>query len=194
MKIERIPLKNLSQAPWRFSENMAYRHNELRFYSPIQHNVELSLKREGQVAPIHVRMLGGPGSYEIVDGHIVVDAARKLGWTEIDAVIHDLGVQEAMLRYILLNLNRCGQYGHYHVKIHRVFKQLWPELTVEDEKIGKNEAKITRLKECLSWPEKRVRDYLELSERDENWQKFMFVPGDEDMQTSFLDDPAEDWQ
>lgn len=176
MKIEFIEFAQLMPAPWRFSENISLPHGvgktPQRFFSPIQHNIALSLQRDGQIAPIHVRYTGGL-DYQTLDGHIVVDAAKQVGMTGLNAIVHRcLTEQDAMRLYILLNLNRCGQYGHYHVKIHRTFKKLWPELSKEQ--------KTELLCTYLSWPPDRVQDYVELSEQDETWQKFMFVPADEE--------------
>lgn len=176
MQIEFIEFNRLTPAPWRFSENINLSHGvgrtPQRFFSPIQHNIALSLKREGQIAPIHVRHVDGL-DYQTLDGHIVVEAAKQIGLDGLNAIVHrGLTDQDAMLRYILMNLNRCGQYGHYHVKIHRTFKKLWPGLSKEQ--------KTELLCTYLSWPPDRVADYVELSEQDDNWQKFMFVPADEE--------------
>lgn len=178
MRIENILLSNLRSAPWRFSENRVLAHGvgptPQRYFVPIQENIQLSLQREGQFAPIHVRPLGQLcGVYEIVDGHIVVDAAKTIGMTSLFAVVHEgLDGKSALLRYILMNLNRCGQYGHYHVKIHRMFKLCWQEMTKEQRSVA--------LRAFVAWPPDRIDDYVELGEQDENWQKFMFIPRDED--------------
>jgi hypothetical protein len=174
-----IELQYITPAPWRFSENRLPFHGSTRFYSPIQHNIEVSLQRDGQIAPIHVQSPRGR-VFEIVDGHIVYDAAKKLGLKTLVAIDHGtLTPEQAMLRYILLNLNRCGQYGHYHVKIHRVLAQLFTGLDAEQ--------RTAKLEEYMSWPHDRIKDYVELSERDANWEKFMFVPKNEG-QPGFLDD------
>jgi hypothetical protein len=190
LNLKTIELEYITPAPWRFSENKKFNHGTTRFYSPIQHNIEVSLMRDGQFAPIHVWSPEGR-VFEMIDGHIVMDAARTVGLKTLVAIDHGtIGTEQAMLRYIMLNLNRCGQYGHYHVKIHRVFGQLWP---------GTDTAtKTARLAEYLSWPVDRVQDYVELSERDTNWEKFMFIPKDDGEQTGFFDStepaPAPDYQ
>jgi ParB-like nuclease domain len=66
----RVLLKDVKAAPWRFSEDLALRHQATRYYTSIQKNIVHSLESDGQFAPIHVRPLG-TGGYEIVDGHIV---------------------------------------------------------------------------------------------------------------------------
>ncbi|VVB51669.1 Uncharacterised protein [uncultured archaeon] len=189
MELKTIELKHLAAASWRFSEDLSLNHSELRFYSPIQHNIEVSLKRDGQIAPIHVRLVADL-MYEVVDGHIVLDAAKKLGLTSLLVIDHGtLDDTEALLRYITLNLNRCGQYGHYHVKIHRTLGLLWPDVDTA--------TRAARLGEYMSWPAERIQDYVELAERDDNWQKFMFVPKDDGEQSGFFageEHPVEDWQ
>ncbi|MGB7729916.1 MAG: ParB N-terminal domain-containing protein [Candidatus Acidiferrum sp.] len=177
----KVRLTDLMPAPWRFSEDLARAHQKTRHYSPIQRNIVRSLQTDGQFAPIQVRPVGN-GKFEIVDGHIVADAARELGWAELDAISHELTDDEARLRYIHINLNRCGQYGHYHVKIHRVFGKVPAD---------SNEQKANLIHQHVSWPADRVLDYVELSEKDENWMLFA-VPrkaGEEEQMDFFNEIP-----
>jgi hypothetical protein len=187
MNLHKVSLAALKSAPWRFSENRAIPHDTRREYTPILENIIHSLEQNGQIAPIHVRSLstGKPATdavlpvYEILDGHIVVDAARQIGMTELWALIHnDITTdEEARLRYIHFNLNRCGQYGHYHVKIFRTFGK------VDGDTPSK---KAGLLRTITSWPNERLVAYTELSEHDTNWKKFMFLPKEgEDTQQGF---------
>ena len=110
--------------------------------------------------------------------------ARDLGWETLEAVFHgDLSDEDARLRYIYLNLNRCGQYGHYHVKIRRVFEDVMKqdksvELTPDaaSKYVGR---KVDLLHNLVSWPEDKVRDYVELSEHDKAWRYFANKEPDE---------------
>lgn len=182
MGIISVKLTDITAAPWRFSEDRAVPHETTRTYTRILENIVQSLQKDGQFAPIHIRpnhKLSEPISpvalartvYEVVDGHIVVDAARQLGFTHIDAVVHHmLDDEKARLRYIHMNLNRCGQYGHYHVKVYRVMGAV----SGVDAK-----AKAALLMSHTAWPPDRVVDYVELDERSDNWQRFMFVPKSE---------------
>lgn len=166
IELRTVKLSTLQQSPWRFSENPANMQSDGRKYTRAQHNIAQSLLEHGQLSPIHIRMLGGPGAYEIVDGHVVVAASRQIGLLELQAIVHDITADEARLLYIHFNLNRADQY---HVKIMRVFKGI----------VGDTDARIATLKRHVIWPESRIRDYIEISERGENWQKFMFVCKDE---------------
>jgi hypothetical protein len=167
MKTDKISLDKVKPAPWRFSENRAQPYREFRQSTPILDNIIRSLEKDGQFAPIHVRPMPEL-TWEILDGHIVVDAARQLGLKELDAIVHaDLNDEAARLRYFHFNLNRCGQYGHYHVKIHRVFADMHGDTATDKAAIIVNH---------VSWPGSRVRDYVELDEQGANWQKFMLEP------------------
>jgi ParB-like nuclease family protein len=193
LEILKVKLADLKQAPWRFSDDRSRGIAGKRKRVPILENIVRSLIDDGQFGPIHVRPLDG--SYEIIDGHIVVDAARKLGWTELDAVVHEgLDDEKAYLRYVHMNLNRCGQYGHYHVKIYRTVRNIIPpppinpnagELELDAER-AQYRAKV--LYNHMSWPQDRVLDYCELQERDHNWQKWMYFPKDTDDKDPFADD------
>jgi hypothetical protein len=185
MDILKVKLADLRQSPWRFSEDPARGYATARNPTPILKNIVRSLAHDGQFAPIHVRPLDG--TYQIIDGHIVVDAARKLGWTELDALVHEgLDDENAYLRYVSMNLNRCGQYGHYHVKIYRTMRNVLtpppqrPNAT--DEVLAAERAQYRAMVLCnhMAWPQDRVLDYCELDEKSDNWQKFMYVPKDTD--------------
>lgn len=174
LKIENVRLDQLKQAKWRFSENLALRTGDRdeRDYTAAMQNIALHLKQWGQVSPIHVRHLDesdprtGDALFEIVDGHVVVDAARQLKWKNIEVIVHPISENEARLLYVHFNLNRAD---HYHVKIMRVFKQV----------VGDTDQKVATLKQHVAWPEDRIRDYVEIAERDDNWQRFMFISTDD---------------
>jgi ParB-like nuclease domain len=193
MGIIKVKVEDLKQAPWRFSEEGIRAPHSNRKLTPILENIVRSLINDGQFAPIHVRPLDD-GVYQIIDGHIVVDAARKLGWTELDAVIHDgLTDEKAYLRYVHLNLNRCGQYGHYHVAIYRSMNRVStppPQNPKASEEVLADERAKCRAKvlyKHMAWPQDRILDYCELEERGHNWQKWMYVPKDDD-DTSIVGD------
>jgi len=123
-------------------------------------NVAASLKKYGQLRPILVRPLGD-GLYEIIDGHVVVDAAHKAGFKELSCVVHNLDAKDALLVYIHLKLNRTVKN---HVEIRKVFQQ------VGDAELLAN---------VTSWPKERIRDYIELADRDLNWREFKYVAWDD---------------
>jgi|SRR5580658_5315895 hypothetical protein len=145
MKLESVKLCNLTTAPWRLSDE--------RPCTQEVDNVKHSLDTYGQLRPILVRPLDN-GQYQIIDGHVVADAARKIGKEEIYCVVHTLSEDEARLIYIHLKLNRTVRN---HVQIRRVFKQ------VND---------VALLHRITSWPEERIRTYLALADRDPVWDKF----------------------
>jgi len=151
---ETVELESIVAAQWRFTEDQSLDHEVERPYTVALRNICLSLEEHDQLSPIHVRPLGE--RYEVVDGHVVVDAARKLGFRNMNCVVHhDLDDDAARLLYIHFNLNRAGQY---HVKIHRIFSQ------IKD---------VPTLLKHVSWEPEQVQDYVDLDENGENWKYFM---------------------
>jgi hypothetical protein len=156
---ETAELESIVAAPWRFTEDHSLDHDFERPYTSALRNILTSLEEDGQLSPIHVRPLGE--LYQIVDGHVVVDAARQLGFRTLNCMVHhDLDDDGARLLYIHFNLNRAAQY---HVKIHRIFGQ------IKD---------VPTLLKHVSWDPQRVQDYVDLDESGENWKRFMENDGE----------------
>jgi ParB family chromosome partitioning protein len=63
-----------------------------------------SLKEDGQWDPIIVRQKGE--RYEVIAGHRRVQAAKELGWVEIDATVRDIDETEALFLALKTNLIR----------------------------------------------------------------------------------------
>jgi hypothetical protein len=123
-------------------------------------NVVSSLKKFLQLRPILVRPLDNE-SYEIIEGHVVVDAARKAGLEELDCIVHNMTEEEALLTYLHLKLNRTVEN---HVKVGLAFQRI---------------GDVGKLHHAIAWPRKRIEAYLELRQRDRTWQKFEHVQNDD---------------
>jgi hypothetical protein len=163
-----VALDKIVGAPWRISEDLSIGHEVEWPYTAANRNILRSLTEDGQLSPIHVRPFGD-GLYQVVDGHLVVDAARKLGLKELDCVIHpDLDDNSAMLRYFHLNLNRI-EVERDHVRIQKLFDECGPSLSVDE--------RVELLEKHCSWKPKRVRDYVEIHERGKTWRNFTYVAG-----------------
>jgi ParB family transcriptional regulator, chromosome partitioning protein len=151
MQLKTVKLSNLRAAPWRLTDEKPCQETK---------NVVASLDQHGQLRPILVRQLSGD-HYQIIDGHVVVDAARKLGIPELDCVVHEVDEQKALLIYLHLKLNRTVVS---HVKIRDAFKQV---------------GDVEKIHQAICWPKARITAYLELSDRDGEWMKFGYVPNDD---------------
>ena len=66
-----------------------------------------SIKTQGILTPITVRPIGN-GEYEIVSGHRRVFACKKLGITELPAIVKNLSREEAIVVMADSNLHRDG--------------------------------------------------------------------------------------
>jgi hypothetical protein len=117
-----IELDRLVDAPWRLSENPADRdklrpsHANERAFTRVQSNIAASLRQFGQLSPIHVRPLEGSAGYQILDGHVVVAAAREVGIPALTVVVHrGLTDRQAQLRYLQLKFCRRNRTVFFRV-------------------------------------------------------------------------------
>lgn len=110
-----------------------------------------SLKEDGQWDPIIVRQKGD--TYEVVSGHRRVQAAKELGWAEIDATVRDIDETEALFLALKTNLIREEMTEREQGKIlHQILTTFGLKQTELARKLGKNE----------SWVRKRVKLALDL--------------------------------
>lgn len=98
-EVKRLPLSQL--VPW---SNAEYTVQPFRPYSP-QEMVDMmaSLSEYGLHMPIIVRPMDG--KYQILAGHNRTQAARNLGWTEIDALVKPADLSDAEAAAILVDTN-----------------------------------------------------------------------------------------
>jgi len=101
-----------------------------------------SLKEDGQWNPILVRPKGE--GYELIGGHNRVQAAKELGWKEIEATVKDLSDLDAMFLSIKTNLLRQEMS---QVEQGRVLKAIMETTKLSgaaiSEKIGKSPKWVT---------------------------------------------------
>jgi hypothetical protein len=185
-----IALDQLVDGPWRLSESLeenqkvrpsCRKKDELRG----QTNIAKSLRRYGQLSPVHIRSLESASQYQILHGHVVVAAAREVGLQSLVAVIH-LGLtdRQAHLRYLHLNFNNCEQF---HVKLMRDLKKLY-DTNGADER-AEAAAELTEL---TSWRLRKLRGLLLTNEHMKTWRQFKFSELlQEQSGTSFLEDDEE---
>jgi ParB family chromosome partitioning protein len=91
-----------------------------------------SFESDGQWNPIIVRP-DGDDSYEVISGAHRLSAARELRWTEIDAVVKDLGDEDA--RGLAVKTNRM-QKEMEDEEIGVLCKELYTEYGMTEEQIG----------------------------------------------------------
>ena len=151
MELKKVKLSSLKAAPWRLSDERPDARETA--------NVVRSLKEYGQLRPILVRP-AGYGRYQIIDGHVVADAAKLAGIDKLSCVIHDLDDDDARRVYIHLKLNRTVKN---HVEIRKLLARI---------------GDVELIANAICWPVDRIHDYIELSERDKNWRDFMYVAND----------------
>src|SRR5579883_3255899 len=88
-----------------------------------------SFKAVGQETPIKVRPLtpeertADPGiEYELVGGHLRLEAAKKLGWESLNALVLDLSPDQAELAAILDNQGEDMHWLDWYIAIERRWK------------------------------------------------------------------------
>lgn len=91
-----------------------------------------SFKTDGQWNPIIVRP-NGEDKYEVISGAHRLSAAREVGWSEIDAVVKDLGDEDA--RGLAVKTNRM-QKEMEDEEIGVLCKELYTEYGMTEEQIG----------------------------------------------------------
>ena len=154
MNLKPVKLSNLKPGPWRLTDERPDAQETAK--------VVYSLTEYQQLRPILVRPFGpvDDGVYQIIEGHVVADAAKLAGLDELWCVVRDLDDEAARSVYIHLKLNRTVKS---HVEIRKLFARIG-----DVEEIAKR----------VTWPVDRIRDYIELADRDSNWRDFPYVPND----------------
>jgi ParB family chromosome partitioning protein len=67
-------------------------------------DLKASMAEAGQAVPIKVRPAGK--AYELVYGHRRMEAAKQLGWKDIEAIVEQLSDEQAMVQALAENLTR----------------------------------------------------------------------------------------
>lgn len=91
-----------------------------------------SFKQDGQWNPIIVRP-DGNDEYEVISGAHRLSAARKLDWSEIDAVVKDLSDEDA--RGLAVKTNQM-QKQMEDEEIGELCKELYTDYNLSEEEIG----------------------------------------------------------
>jgi len=104
-----------------------------------------SLKIDGQWNPIIVRPKED-GRYELIAGHYRVQAAKELGWDEIEATIKDLSDDEADILSLKTNLMHSDMTATEKGKvINKIITKYRITQDVLAEKLGISQSQISQL-------------------------------------------------
>ena len=111
-----------------------------------------SMKEDGQWDAILVRPVGD--KYELIAGHNRTQAAKELGWTEIEANVKDLNDTDAMFLSLKTNMLRQDMTPMEQGKVLNEIMQKHPDISGKElsRKLGKHE----------NWVGERVRIALKL--------------------------------
>lgn len=110
-----------------------------------------SLKEDGQWDPILVRPVGD--KFELIAGHRRVQAAKELGWDDIDANIKQVSDVDALFLALKTNLIREGMSEREQGK---VLHQITQEFEISQRDLAK------RIGKTQNWVSQRVRLALDL--------------------------------
>lgn len=110
-----------------------------------------SLKEDGQWDPILVRPKGD--KYELIAGHNRVQAAKELGWTEIEANVKDLNDTDAMFLSLKTNLLRQEMTEREQGK---VLHQITEAFNISGAELAKKIGKDSK------WVNRRIKMALDL--------------------------------
>jgi ParB/RepB/Spo0J family partition protein len=81
-----------------------------------------SMKAVGQKTPIKVRALPD-GNYELIGGHIRLEAAKKLGWEALNGTVLDITAEQAFLEAILDNRDEEMTWLEWYLAIEAFMAQ-----------------------------------------------------------------------
>lgn len=112
-----------------------------------------SLKQDGQWDPILVRP-GANGRYEVISGHNRLQAAKEIGWSEIEANVKDLNDVDAMFLSLKTNLIRQDMTPREQGKI-------LSEITQKHLISGSELAR--RIGKSKNWVNSRIQSAMSLS-------------------------------
>ena len=113
-----------------------------------------SFKVDGQWNPIIVRSIGD-GRYELIAGHYRLQAAKELGWEEIEALVKDLADVDASFLSLKTNIMHSDMTARE--------QGLVLQKIVEKYKLSGSEV-ARRLNVSETWVNKRIRLTLNLHE------------------------------
>lgn len=119
----KIAVDKIALPPFQIREEIDQEHVE---------ELKESFERDGQWNPIIVRPHDGE-EYEVVSGTHRLEAAKALGWSEIDALVKDLGDEDA--RGLAVKTNRM-QKEMKDEEIGELCKELYTDYDLSEEEIG----------------------------------------------------------
>lgn len=121
-----------------------------------------SIQKQGLLLPIKVRPAQG-GGYEIVDGHRRVEACRRAGLEEVEAVVEGLDNDTSYIQALVVNevredlslMDRARSYRRLHDELGLE----WEEIAAS---LGKSVRRIEEVVALLDEPKELTR-YLEMA-------------------------------
>ena len=116
--------------------------------------IKESLARDGQWNPIIVRPEGD--SYVLISGHYRLQAARELGWIEIEAILKDIEEEDAV--FLSLKTNLLGE-NMSEMEEARVIKKILDKYELTQAKIAE------KLGKSPSWVGNRLSLVLRVTKK-----------------------------
>ena len=110
-----------------------------------------SFREDGQWDPILVRPSGE--TFELIAGHRRVQAAKELGWMEIEATVKDINDTEALFLALKTNLIREAMSDREQGKI---LHQITQEYNISGSELAR------RIGKGREWVNRRIRISLDL--------------------------------
>ena len=122
--------------------------------SEFLNELKASLKEDGQWDPILVRP-GNNGKYELISGHNRVQAAKEIGWTEIEANVKDLNDVDATFLSLKTNLVRQDMTAREQGK---VLHEITQTFNISGRELAK------RIGKSHTWVNDKIKMALDLSD------------------------------
>lgn len=120
----KISVDNVTLPPFQIREEIDQEHVD---------GIKESFEEDGQWNPIIVRPSDENGDYEVVSGAHRLQAARDLGWSEIEATVKDLDEESA--RGLAIKTNRM-QKEMKDEEVGELCRELYEDYGLSEEEIG----------------------------------------------------------
>lgn len=146
--------------------------------------IKESLSQDGQWNPIIVKPKGN--DYVLISGHYRLQAARELGWTEIEATLKDLEEEDADFLSLKTNLFREDMSEMEEAK---VIKKIIDKYDLSQAKIAK------KLGKSSTWVGSRLSLVLRVTEEvQEALQEELISAEHVNLISRISEDPYENWK
>lgn len=152
-RVQTLPLNQI--LPSRFQPRLSYSETKIE-------ELAQSIKEKGIIQPIIVRIVG-LNSYELIAGERRLRAIKKLGLTEVPAIVRKVEDSDVLEMAIIENVQREDLNPLDEAKAYRrLAEEFGFTQDAIAQRVGKDKSSVSNLLRILALPDK-IQDYLSQS-------------------------------